>query len=138
MPYFKLYVGDWLSDTLGLTLEEQGAYMKLLVAAAQNGSVPLTVLERWPYLADLFEERDGGLYPVALKRPRRRAIPTAIRRAVLRRDGDTCQLCGASTTGRPTDLDHIIPWSHGGPDTIENLRLTHASCNRSRGAGVDA
>lgn len=31
------------------------------------------------------------------------------------------------------DLDHIKPYSIGGQTTLNNARLTHASCNRSRG-----
>lgn len=32
------------------------------------------------------------------------------------------------------DVDHIIPLSEQGPDDEHNLALTHASCNRSKGA----
>lgn len=59
---------------------------------------------------------------------------------VAARDGSTCQLCSA-----PVDLtlpsgprghldgpslDHEHPRSQGGPDTLDNLRLTHWRCNR--------
>lgn len=36
-PYFPFYAGDYLSDTLLLTLEEHGAYMKLLLVSWNNG-----------------------------------------------------------------------------------------------------
>lgn len=64
--------------------------------------------------------------------PRRPAIPAAIRRAVRLRDGNTCQLCGGEVTEGDVDLDHILPWAQGGPDTVENLRVTHSQCNRRR------
>jgi 5-methylcytosine-specific restriction endonuclease McrA len=31
------------------------------------------------------------------------------------------------------DVDHILPLSLGGETAIDNLRVTHKSCNRSRG-----
>ncbi len=33
-------------------------------------------------------------------------------------------------------LDHIYPWSLGGPDTVENLRVLCRSCNSRKGANV--
>lgn len=30
-PAFLFYPGDWLGGTLGMTLEEKGAYMELLI-----------------------------------------------------------------------------------------------------------
>lgn len=44
--------------------------------------------------------------------------------------GTTCHICG-----RPgaTTADHLIPRSHGGLDTIANLRPAHKSCNSARG-----
>jgi len=32
------------------------------------------------------------------------------------------------------EIDHIIPLSEGGPDEENNFAMTHASCNRSKGA----
>lgn len=61
---------------------------------------------------------------------RRTAIPTWIRETVYRRDV-VCQLCG--TDERPS-LDHILPWSMGGSDSVDNLRLLCIPCNSRRGA----
>lgn len=33
-------------------------------------------------------------------------------------------------------LDHVIPLSEGGPDTPDNVRPTHASCNTKKGTKV--
>ena len=30
-------------------------------------------------------------------------------------------------------FDHIIPSSKGGPDTLDNLQLAHARCNKIKG-----
>ncbi|MFG1683557.1 HNH endonuclease [Nonomuraea sp. NPDC049269] len=60
-------------------------------------------------------------------------IPTAIRRAVYRRDGHQCVRCGVDAD---LSLDHIVPWSLGGPDTIDNLQTLCRPCNSSKGARV--
>jgi len=38
LPYLKLYVGDYLVDTMHLSLEEHGAYLKLLMEYWTNGA----------------------------------------------------------------------------------------------------
>lgn len=49
----------------------------------------------------------------------------------------TCEICGLPLTSgkrraRGT-LDHIIPKSKGGKDTLENLRVSHSKCNQAKG-----
>lgn len=63
--------------------------------------------------------------------PVRYAIPLAIQRQVLTRDGRRCTYCG--DTSGPFDLDHILPLSRGGSDEPSNLTLACATCNRSKG-----
>lgn len=76
--------------------------------------------------------------------PSRRDIPGWVRAAVIRRDGHVCQLCGCKvyTDGRARrwprrklTLDHIIHYSAGGADTVQNLRVACLSCNTRRGGG---
>lgn len=62
-------------------------------------------------------------------------IDKFIRAKVLLRDGLVCQICLGEIT-ETYDLDHIIPVAEGGLDTIENLRVAHRSCNRSRAGDV--
>jgi 5-methylcytosine-specific restriction endonuclease McrA len=50
---------------------------------------------------------------------------------VLRRDNGVCQYCGKST-GRMT-IDHVVPKSHGGAETWENLVCACPECNNSKG-----
>jgi hypothetical protein len=64
----------------------------------------------------------------------RRYIPQPIRRAVYERDGFECQHCGAN---EDLSLDHIHPYSLGGEDTAENLRVLCRSCNSKKGARVE-
>jgi hypothetical protein len=51
---------------------------------------------------------------------RTRSIPPALRRAVLRRDGNRCAISGCDSRNR-LQVHHIIPWSRGGPTDPENL-----------------
>lgn len=64
----------------------------------------------------------------------RAAIPIDLRTRVFNRDGWKCVWCSSTSH---LSLDHIIPWSHGGPDTYENLRVLCRSCNSSKGARRD-
>ena len=64
---------------------------------------------------------------------RRAPIPEDVRRAVFERDGGRCVECG-STFG--IQYDHLIPWSMGGADTVENLQILCTTCNQSKGATV--
>ena len=61
----------------------------------------------------------------------RGGIPALVRAAVLKRDGYVCQLCFDYVKPADVHLDHIAPYSHGGPDTVGNLR---SRCNMRRGA----
>jgi uncharacterized protein YdaU (DUF1376 family) len=36
-PAFLFYPGDWLGGTMGMTLEQKGAYMELLIYQFNNG-----------------------------------------------------------------------------------------------------
>lgn len=44
----------------------------------------------------------------------------------LARYGRTCHLCGLPGA---TTADHLIPWSHGGLNVLDNLRPAHGACN---------
>ena len=76
----------------------------------------------------------GGRPSFRVKVPRTRApIPPEVRLAVYARDGHRCVECDAA---EDLTLDHIIPWSKGGPDTEDNLRVLCRSCNSRKGARI--
>ena len=64
-----------------------------------------------------------------IRRPRQEVRLTKLN--VLRRDRHTCQYCGTSA-GTMT-ADHIVPKSHGGEDSWENLVCACAECNNRKG-----
>jgi 5-methylcytosine-specific restriction endonuclease McrA len=52
---------------------------------------------------------------------------------VLAEHGRVCHLCGDDIDG-PIDFDHVIPIAVGGAHSYDNIRPSHASCNRRKGA----
>jgi len=57
------------------------------------------------------------------------------------RDGWICGICGepvlpylSSPDPRCPSIDHVIPISHGGAHSWDNVQLAHVVCNVRRGA----
>lgn len=54
---------------------------------------------------------------------------------VMRRDHYVCRHCGASPAKDSSvdlQIDHVMPWSEGGPTTLENLQTLCARCNQGK------
>jgi hypothetical protein len=83
------------------------------VGAGLEGLQPSAERERWPVI------RTGERDP----------IPALTRALVYGRDDGRCVYCGASHS---LELDHLVPWSAGGPDTSDNLRMLCGPCNSAR------
>lgn len=99
-------------------------------------------LRAWPKVKQFWRIEGDRLFPgheiftyvqpcrdPAIETTHRRHIPLEIRRIVFLRD-QQCRFCGAI---QPLELDHIIPYRDGGPDTEENLRVLCKPCNMERG-----
>lgn len=63
---------------------------------------------------------------------RRQTIDPRIRAEVISTWGNTCWLGLPGCTRVGEEDDHIIPWSHGGKDTVANIRRACKHCNASR------
>ena len=60
-----------------------------------------------------------------------RRKPRLTRKAILARDGHTCQYCGRDKRSTLT-VDHVIPRSRGGKHTFENCTTACLSCNQDK------
>jgi hypothetical protein len=58
-----------------------------------------------------------------------RTIPQDVKVAVAARDGGRCRQCGSA---EDIHFDHVIPWSRGGANTVNNIQLLCGTCNRAK------
>lgn len=56
------------------------------------------------------------------------------RRALLKRDGAWCRICGLPEELEPLTIDHIKPIARGGSNELENMQLLCGMCNHTKGA----
>jgi hypothetical protein len=64
---------------------------------------------------------------------KRKPISNRVRATVLNRDKKTCQDCGKTVAdGVTLEVHHIIPWSQGGGNSIDNLITNCFDCNNGK------
>lgn len=63
----------------------------------------------------------------------RSPIASNIREEVEQRDRLKCRYCGKKVKRGQYELDHVIPYSQGGPDAVDNLVIACKKCNRQKG-----
>jgi len=73
----------------------------------------------------------------AEQRKIKRTISRKMFLRIVRRDNQTCQLCGKILKDSEIRIDHIIPFSKGGPTEESNLRVLCEDCNRKKGSSID-
>jgi len=70
-PAFLFYPNDWIGGTMGLTFEEKGAYMELLMMQFNRGHMTKHMIDHtlgqkagqiWVNIEDKFEKDADGLY----------------------------------------------------------------------------
>ena len=64
----------------------------------------------------------------------RKAIGTKRRFEIFKRDGFTCQYCGAHPPGALLQVDHITAVANGGTNDDDNLITSCQTCNIGKGA----
>jgi hypothetical protein len=122
-------------DTAGLlAVSGKG---KLLVDALLRGWIPDHLWQRfvWKQLDEqrLFEAlvRRRGIPLQGGRVP----MPLRLRRLIVRRDNERCQLCDArcQISDKDTHLDHFVPHALGGSSWEENLWTLCRVCNMNKG-----
>jgi len=63
----------------------------------------------------------------------RKTLSKKRRYQILERDKFTCRTCGRSAPEVALHVDHIIPVSKGGNNTLENLQTLCVDCNLGKG-----
>lgn len=66
--------------------------------------------------------------------PERKPIGKSVRFKVFKRDGFSCQYCGATPPAVVLEVDHINPVSKGGGNRPDNLITACFACNRGKAA----
>ena len=63
---------------------------------------------------------------------KRKRYSTEQRKLIYKNDNGRCQLCGRKIEFERATLDHVIPLSQGGIDSLDNIKLACESCNRQK------
>ena len=58
-----------------------------------------------------------------------------LRQKVIERDGPNCAYCGI-VAGRDWQCDHVVPVARGGKSTLDNLKVSCPTCNKSKKDGT--
>jgi len=66
-----------------------------------------------------------------------RNIPRGTFLRIVRRDNQTCQICCKNLKEDEIWIDHVIPFSEGGPTEESNLRVLCEDCNRKKRTSVE-
>jgi len=64
---------------------------------------------------------------------RENRVGNKIRFEVFKRDSFACQYCGRTPPGVILEIDHVVPRSAKGKDTIDNYLTSCRECNRGKG-----
>jgi hypothetical protein len=107
---------------LRLVILGEVAYLLVAVLLVEAG---------WSTLSALLCGLLAGLLAVSLQGRRKRYIPRSERRKTIARFE---YKTGRKYDRRTHELDHVIPFSKGGSNTADNLRVSDRASNRAKGA----
>lgn len=68
------------------------------------------------------------------KKKERRKYGKDTRKMLYKKADGRCVLCGREILLKDISIDHIVPLSMGGADSVENLQCTCLSCNQFKGS----
>lgn len=122
MSKIETFLTKWANDAGEIFLESPQFLADAALAYQANKALFDRLSAEWKH----------AQYGQAPKReaPRQKLSKNRIL-AIFRRDGFTCQICGAP--GGDLTIDHIKPVSKGGGNEAENLRAACRTCNTKKG-----
>lgn len=130
--HFLSDAGGWKIRLRNIMQVEYAAGMINLELTAQRGNGAYDVddpLRTWAIIDTLVKlEKRQMLAPQAGQNSRH--IPHDVKNAVWQRDGGKCVECAATDY---LEFDHIIPYSKGGANTVNNVQLLCRRCNLAKG-----
>ena len=88
------------------------------------------IMNKAPNKTDNYFVFDTEAQKVCWKRIKRKQYSPTVRKNIYNQADGCCQLCGERILLNQMTLDHIIPLSMGGADSVENLQCTCKACNR--------
>jgi hypothetical protein len=155
-PYGPIVEQFPLNEDESAKAEELGWYAKLIKGKGwvpcdkkDEGAIPDTnrVIEKFGQLNEHSCAVFGHICPVFFVnepltetvelRKVTRSISRKMFLRIVRRDNQTCQICGKILKDAEIKIDHIIPFSKGGPTEESNLRVLCEDCNRKKGASIE-
>lgn len=134
-PGCDSYVRTYVRTENGTTTSQMDQDLRN-ARAGVGGDEWIRVGEMLPGILEQHLATVGQRHEV-IRRGERDEIPTHVRAAIWYRDGGRCKECGATSDGA-MHLDHITPWSAGGSDITDNLRILCEPCNMRRSNFIDA
>ena len=86
-------------------------------------------------ISEFIERRNVDIWDH--RRNTRRPVPGSVRYKVLVKAHHKCELCGVDASIRALEVDHIVPKSLGGPDSLDNYQALCYKCNSNKGNRSD-
>ncbi|MEG4458194.1 GmrSD restriction endonuclease domain-containing protein [Microcoleus sp. N9_A1] len=87
------------------------------------------------FTKDLFRSKAQNFYGKYAIKPRQTKLSEAEKLEKLKEQDNRCAISGSPLfIGDDIEVDHNIPLSIGGVDSIENLQITHRDSNRKKGS----
>lgn len=115
-------------------LELIGEAHPILMPIIDSFTAPLTDEERRQTIAKnvRITPKAFNQTEIEMLRENSRFIPPSWRKILLEKSGGKCVHCSTKLTIKTARIDHIIPWSKGGPTKLENLQTLCDRCNGTK------
>jgi hypothetical protein len=145
-----LYIGDYFTDTLDFTFDHHAVFQKLLLCLWTKD--PASLKDRWLrksaglsrsdwrgvslMLLPLLQAAHRGIseWKDVIRAYDGQRLPPAdwqiVRTIVFARDDYICAYCGSRDD---LHVDHRVPVSRGGANSLDNLVTACGPCNQSKG-----